>query len=290
MYDMIKDYTISWQDAVQIVVGTFLLSLSFQIFLLPNEIISGGVSSLSIIIYEVSGITPALIQYSFNIPLLIFSFFLLGKEVGFKSILGSLLFPFFTGIVSSLPPVTNDLLLASIFGGVLTGVGVGIVYRGKGSTGGTSTGAQIVEKYTDLTLGNSTLFVDGIIILIGFFVFDIESIMYGIITLVIASQVIDIVLVGSSNQKTVLIITEQTEKIRLEVLGNFDRGVTLFDVRGGYQNEPKEMMMVIIEEREITALREMIMEQDEKAFVVVMAASEVMGRGFSLEKYLPVTK
>lgn len=285
MRHLMKKYKMTLPDIFLVVIGSFFLALSFQVFLLPNEIISGGVSSLSIIIYELIGLPPVVTQYAFNIPLLILSFLLLGTEVGMKSLIGSLIFPFFTGLVSGLPPVTNDLLLAALFGGVANGIGIGIVYRGRGSTGGTSTIAQIITKYTDISLGNTNLLADGIVIIIGLIVFNLEAIMYGMITLVIASRVIDIVLVGTRTQKTVLIITEEVEKIRMEILGNFDRGVTLFDVRGGYQNETKEMMMVIIEEYEITELREMIVEKDEEAFVVVMAASEVMGRGFSLEKY-----
>ena len=288
MRQFMKRYQIEWKDVGRVILGSFLLALSFQIFLLPNEIISGGVSSLSIIIYNLINLPPIITQYAFNIPLLALSFIILGRDVGVKSFIGSLVFPFFTGLVSGLPVLTEDLLLASIFGGVLTGIGVGIVYRGKGSTGGTSTVAQLINKYTDISLGNSVLLADGIIIIIGFFVFNIEAIMYGMITLAVASRVIDIVLVGASNQKTIFIITDQTEEIREEILDNFDRGVTLFDARGGFQNDPKEMMMVVIEEREITALREMIIEKDEDAFVVVMAASEVIGRGFSLEKYFPV--
>lgn len=284
MRNLMKEYEMSWEGVLQIVLGSFILALAFQFFLLPNEIISGGVSSLSIILYEVTGIAPAIIQYLFNVPLLVLSFMLLGKEIGFKSIIGSLVFPFFTGLVSGLPPLTEDLLLASIFGGVFVGIGVGVVFRGRGSTGGTSTVAQIISKYGKISLGNATLLADAIIIATGFFVFDLEAAMYGIIALAIGSRTIDIVLVGTSTQKTVLIISEKTEAIRLEVLSNFNRGVTLFDARGGYRNQPKEVMMVIIEEREITDLREMIMRHDEDAFVVVMAASEVMGRGFSFEK------
>lgn len=290
MRNLMKEYEMSWESILQVVIGSFLLSLAFQVFLLPNEIISGGVSSLSIIINDLTGFPPAIIQYAFNVPLLILSFLLLGKDVGVKSLIGSLVFPFFTGLVSGLPSLTEDLLLASVFGGVLVGIGVGIVYRGRGSTGGTSTIAQIIAKYAKISMGNAVLLADVIIIVIGFFVFDLEAILYGIITLTIAARVIDIVLVGISIQKTVFIISDETEKIRLEILENFDRGVTLFDARGGYRKEAKEVMMVVIEEREITGLREMIVQLDEDAFVVVMAASEVMGRGFSLEKYFPINQ
>jgi len=287
MNDIIKEYSYKVKDIFNIVVGSFIIAFAFQVFFLPNNTISGGVSSLSIILFDIFGFEPAYIQYAFNIPLLIISYVFLGKDVFVKSILGSLLFPLFTDLISGLEPWTTTPMLGALFGGVLTGVGVGIVFRAKGSTGGTSVITQLLEKYTDMTMGTATLFADGSIILIGFFVFDVEAIMYGIIALVVISYFVDTVLVGNRTQKTVLIISDNPQDIRREVVENFDRGITQLDVRGGYQNEKKEMLMVVIQDREITALREMILQLDEDAFVVVMSASEVMGRGFSLEKYFP---
>lgn len=285
MNKFIKEYSMDWKDVALIVFGSFLLAYSFQVFFLPNDIISGGVSSLSIIFHEVTGLSPANIQYAFNIPLLILSYVILGKEVAVKSVVGSLVFPLFVDLLSDLAPLTHNPLLAALYGGVVTGIGVGLVYKAKGSTGGTSTAAQIVEKYTNVTMGEATLIADGVIIIVGFFIFDIEAIMYGIIALIVISRFVDIVLIGNRTQKTVLILAENPDDIRREILENFDRGVTRLDVRGGYRNDEKEMLLVVINNREITALQEMILQMDEDAFVVVMAASEVMGRGFSLEKY-----
>lgn len=290
MHDIIKEYKMDWKDVLYVISGSFLLAYSFQVFLLPNDIISGGIASLSIILNEILGISPALIQYAFNIPLLLLSYFFLGKDVAFKTILGTMIYPFFTGLISFLEPLTTDQMLGAIFGGIITGIGVGLVYRGKGSTGGTSTIAQLIAKYTGVTLGNATLMADGIIIVIGFFTFDLEAILFGIICLVVASKMIDVVLVGGTTSKTVLIISDQTDIIRQEILDNFERGVTLLDARGGYQNDSKEMMMVVISEREITAMQEMIIKHDDDAFVVFMSASEVLGRGFSLEKYVPTNQ
>lgn len=290
MHDIIKEYKMDWKDVLYVVSGSFLLSYSFQVFLLPNDIISGGIASLSIILFEILGISPALIQYAFNIPLLILSFVFLGKDVAFKTILGSMLYPLFTGLISFLQPLTTDQMLGAIFGGIITGIGVGLVYKGKGSTGGTSTIAQLISKYTGVTLGNATLLADGIIIVIGFFTFDLEAILFGIISLLVSSKMIDVVLVGGTTSKTVLIISDQTDIIRQEILDNFERGVTLLDARGGYQNDSKEMMMVVISEREITAMQEMIIKHDDDAFVVFMSASEVLGRGFSLDKFVPTNQ
>lgn len=286
MNEVIKRYKMDGLDILYIVCGSFILSFAFQAFILPNEIISGGVSSLSIILHDITGWEPAITLYAFNIPLLLMSYFLLGKEVLLKSILGSLLFPFFTSLLQGVVhPWTNNPLLGALYGGVLTGVAVGLVYKGKGSTGGTSIVAQIIEKFTSLTMGGANLLADGIVIGLGFFVFPIESMLYGLISLVAISYFIDVVLVGNKNQKTVLIISDQMDRIQAEVFEHLDRGVTQIDVRGGYQNDEKSMLMVVIDGREITVLQEIILQADEDAFVVVMAASEVMGRGFSLEKY-----
>lgn len=290
MNEVIKKYTMDWKDILYIIIGTFLLSFAFQVFLLPNQIISGGVSSIAIIFYDLFGWEPAYVQFSINVPLLILSYFLLGKDVLFKSILGSLLFPFFTGLISHWDPWTTNTLLGALYGGVLTGVAIGLVYKGRGSTGGTSIVAQIIAKYSSLTMGGANLVADGVIISIGLFVFEIESILYGIISLVALSYFIDYILIGNRSQKTVLIISDQTLEIQSEIFKHLDRGVTQIEARGGYKNEPKEMLMVVIDGREITTLQEIILQIDEDAFVVVMAASEVMGRGFSLEKYFPTNQ
>ena len=134
-------------------------------------------------------------------------------------------------------------------------------------------------------MGGANLLADGVVIGIGVFVFEIESILYGLISLVAVSYFIDFVLIGNKNQKTVLIISDKIYDIQSQIFEHLDRGVTQIDIRGGYKNESKEMLMVVIQGREISVLQEIVLQTDDDAFVVVMAASEVMGRGFSLEKY-----
>lgn len=285
MLRVAKRYTLSAVDYVYIIFGSFLTAIAFQVFLLPNNIVSGGVSGLSIAANAMFGWSPSLFQYSLNIPLLVLCFVLLGKAAGYKTILGSLLLPFFLSFIGHFPALTSDPLLAALFGGGLTGLGIGIVFRAKASTGGTSIIVQILYQFLHFQLGLSTIMVDGLVILIALLVFDVETVMYSLIALFIVSRTIDLVQLGFNRNKNVFIISDNPQDIREEILHTMQRGVTNLGIRGGYGNTDKDMLMVVIQEREFTLLKETVLKADADAFVVAMPASEVLGRGFSLEKY-----
>lgn len=287
MLRVAKRYTLNAVDYAYIIFGSFLTAIAFQVFLLPNNIVSGGISGLSIAANEMFGWSPALFQYALNIPLLILCFVLLGKAAGYKTILGSLLLPFFLIFIGHFPAVTTDPLLAALFGGGITGLGIGIVFRAKASTGGTSIIVQILYQFLHLQLGLSTIMVDGLVIMIALLVFDVETVMYSLIALYIVSRTIDLVQLGFHRNKNVFIISDNPQDIREEILHTMQRGVTNLGIRGGYGNTDKDMLMVVIQEREFTLLKETVLKADSDAFVVAMPASEVLGRGFSLEKYFP---
>lgn len=285
MLRVAKRYTLNAVDYVYIIFGSFLTAIAFQVFLLPNNIVSGGISGLSIAANAMFGWNPALFQYSINIPLLVLCFVLLGKAAGYKTILGSLLLPFFLGFIGHFPALTTDPLLAALFGGGLTGLGIGIVFRAKASTGGTSIIVQILYQFLHFQLGLSTIMVDGLVILIALLVFDVETVMYSLIALFLVSRTIDLVQLGFNRNKNVFIISDNPQDIREEILHTMQRGVTNLGIRGGYGNTDKDMLMAVIQEREFTLLKETVLKADADAFVVAMPASEVLGRGFSLEKY-----
>lgn len=287
MLRVAKKYTLSAVDYVYIIFGSFLTAVSFQVFLLPNNIVSGGVSGLSIAANAMFGWDPALFQYALNIPLLVLCFVALGKEAGYKTILGSLLLPFFLSFIGHWDPVTSEPLLAALFGGGITGLGIGIVFRAKSSTGGTSIIVQVLYQYLHLPLGFSTILVDGLVILIALLVFDVETVMFSLIALYIVSRTIDLVQLGFNRNKNVFIISDNPGDIREEILHTMERGVTNLGIRGGYGNTDKDMLMAVIQEREFTLLKEAVLKADADAFVVAMPASEVLGRGFSMHKYFP---
>ena len=284
MFKLAKRFTLDAVDYVYIVIGCLITAVAFQVFLLPNDIVSGGVSGLSIIANNLYNLDPAIFQYSVNIPLLILCFVLLGKAAGYTTILGSLLLPFYLMFLGDLDPLTHDPFLAAVFGGVFTGLGLGIVFRAKATTGGTSVIVQLLYQFAHLQLGISTVIVDGFVIFLALVVFNPETVMYSLISLFLISRTIDLVQLGFNRNKNIFIISDSPQEIKREVLHTLERGVTNLGVRGGYGNTEKDMLMVVIQEREFTLLKETVLEVDPDAFVVAMSASEVLGRGFSLHK------
>ncbi|WP_018659509.1 YitT family protein [Allofustis seminis] len=281
--ELIKEKIVS---LLQIAVGSFVTAVAFQVFILPNNIIFGGVTSLSIILNALFGWTPAMIQYLINIPLIVLFYLTAGKTMASRTVLGSLLVPFFVSLISHWGPWTHDPLLAAVYGGAVTGIGSGLVFKASASTGGTSIIAHIIHKFFDVSLGMGTLIIDGFVIVAGFLTFNLESILLGILALFILSRVIDVMMSGSNVYKNVMVVSNRSMEIRREIISNFDRGVTQFEARGGFNLEKKQVLMIVIQERQFRTLEEIIMEIDENAFIVVMPASRVLGRGFSLDKFM----
>jgi len=272
------------QDTGYVIVGALLLAISINCFLLPNKIVAGGANGISVVLNHLFGWNLAVVLYAINIPLLILCFLLLGKETGVKTVFGSLIYPFFVGITAHIPVLTHNILLATLFGGVITGIGLGCVFRGNASTGGTAIISQIVHKYFHVSLGVAILFVDGLVILSALFAFDTDIVMFSIISLFLIGRVVDMVQVGLNRSKNVLIISQQYELIHRELTTTLDKGVTLIPIEGGYSQAPGKLLMTIISEKDFPAVKEAILAIDETAFCVVLNASEVHGRGFSLKK------
>lgn len=265
-----------------VLLGSFLLAVSINSILLPNQIVAGGANGISIIINHLFGVPLSMTLYLINIPLLVLCFFFLGKEVGMKTIFGSMVYPFFVGITANFPILTHNLLLAGIFGGVVTGLGLGLVFKGNASTGGTAIISQIVNKYLNIPLGVAVSIVDGFVILGALLAFDVEVVLYSLVSLFVIGRVVDLVQVSFDRSKNVLIISDKTIEIQEMILAKMDRGVTKIAITGAYENREKEMLMCILPEKEFHDLRAQVLVIDPHSFVVAMAANEVMGRGFSL--------
>lgn len=268
------------KEYASVLIGAAIVAISFNVFLLPNEVASGGVSGISTILYGVFGWTPAFVQWAFNIPLFILGVVLLGRNFGLKTAVGTIFLPLVVFLTASWEPWTADPLLGGLFGGILVGLGLGIVFRGNASTGGTDLAAQIITKYTGLTLGTSVALIDGLIVLAAAFVFDIEKGLYALISLYVTTKTIDIVQVGFGRSKLVYIITNHQIAVRDAIFEEVDRGVTQLTATGGYTDSEKPILMVVVHQTEFNRLKQLVKRIDPAAFVIVSDASEVLGEGF----------
>ena len=265
---------------VYIIIGAAIVAVGFNVFLLPNEVASGGVSGISTILKGVFGWEPGFVQYAFNIPLFISGVIFLGKQFGARSLAGTLTLPLFVILTSSWEPATLNPLLGALFGGISVGVGLGIVFRGNASTGGTDLAAQIIAKYTGLTLGTSVMLIDGLIVLSAALVFDVEKGLYALIGLFVTTKTIDIIQLGFSQSKMVYIITNKQEEIRDAIYTEINRGVTKLPAVGGYTDAEKPILLVVVYQTEFSKLKHVIKAVDPTAFVIVSDAYEVLGEGF----------
>ncbi|MFD2679351.1 YitT family protein [Bacillus seohaeanensis] len=268
-------------EYVLVLIGSSFVAIAFNVFLLPNEVASGGVSGISTILKGVFDWKPAYVQWAFNIPLFIAGLIFLGFQFGVKTAIGTIFLPFVVYLTEAWEPWTQDPLLGSLFGGIGVGLGLGIVFRGKASTGGTDLLAQIINKFTGLSLGTCVAMIDGLIVLSAAVVFDIERGLYALIGLYVTSKTIDLVQVGVSRSKTALIITNRQEEIREGILNKIDRGVTKLSAYGGYTDDERPILMCVVDQTEFTKLKQLVRTIDPAAFVVTMDASEVMGEGFN---------
>lgn len=272
----VKEYT-------YVMLGSAIVALAFNLFLLPNRVASGGVSGISTILDATLGWEPGIVQLCFNIPLFLAGVVLLGKQFGLKTLVGTITLPLIVLWTAGLEPATTDPLLGSLFGGIGVGLGLGLVFRGRASTGGTDLAAQIIHKYTGLTLGTCVAAIDGLIVISAAIVFDLELGMYALIALFVTSKTIDFVQVGLGYSKMAIVITQKEEEVKQAILTKIDRGVTKLSATGGYTEDERPVLMCVVDQTEFTKLKQVVRSIDASAFVVVMNASEVLGEGFKRE-------
>lgn len=284
-----------FHDYFNITVGSFLVAVAVAYFVNPAKIASGGVSGIATMIYHTIGWNPGYVIFGLSVPLFLIGMKVFGKLYGLRSLVGTLLLSFFTSLLVDISggggfldynePVS--MWLSALFGGVIMGAGIGFVMKGGANTGGTDIVAQILNKYTLLSLGTCLTLVDAIIIFASAFVFGIESALYAITTVYITGITIDKVAMPfrANTAKTVLIISEHVDEISDFILNELDHGATLLDARGMYTGEDRPVLMSVISNQELTTLTAKVKEIDDKAFMVVQNANQVLGEGF-----VPISK
>ncbi|WP_188455992.1 YitT family protein [Virgibacillus oceani] len=268
-----------------IIAGATLVALSYNIFLLPSKLAAGGLSGISTILYELYDLSPAYTQFLMNIPIFIIGWLALGKDFSGKTLVGTFWVPFMIWLSADIPYTITNPFLGALYGGIVLGVGLGVVYKGNGSTGGTAAIAQIVKKFTGISSGYSQLIVDGFVVISSIIVFNLELTLFALMCIYVTSKVIDIVQLRTSSTKLILIITEEEEKIQSLIKNGIDRGLTKVRSVGGYSNKDKTMILCVAEQSEAVYLKRVLQQEEPSTFVIFINASEILGRGFSLDKY-----
>jgi uncharacterized membrane-anchored protein YitT (DUF2179 family) len=283
---------------VLMIMGAFIVAAGFVLFVTPYKIVPGGVYGLSIIIHYLTkgvfsfapeGLPIGTMGLLLDIPITLIGIKILGKSFGVRNVFGLVLTSVFIDLLSAIwgfkPLVANDPLLSSLFGGVLLGFGLGLIFRAKGATGGTDTIAMIISKYTRIPIGQLLIYIDSVVVLIGLIAFgDWKIPLYSWITIFVTGKVVDSVIQGLSYDKTVIIISDKYEEIRKKILYDLDRGGTYFLAQGMYGGRDKKVIYTNISRRELATLIEFIKEIDPHAFLTVINANEIIGHGFKLIK------
>jgi uncharacterized membrane-anchored protein YitT (DUF2179 family) len=295
MNNRFRKYTRYWYfNYLVIMLGAFIIAAAYVLFITPNRVVPGGIYGISIIIHYLSkgvfdfapqGLPVGTMGIILDIPITLVGIKVLGKNFGIKNFFGIVMTSFFIDMLTFFwgyrPLVENDVLLSSVFGGVLCGIGLGLIFKARGATGGTDTIAMIIAKHTKQPLGQLLIYVDSVVVLLGLVAFgDWKIPLYSWIVIFITGKVIDGLMQGFSYDKTVFIISDKYEEIRKKIIFDMDRGGTYLLAEGMYGGKKRKVIYTNITRRELASLIGYIKDIDPDAFVTVIDANEIIGHGF----------
>jgi uncharacterized membrane-anchored protein YitT (DUF2179 family) len=263
-----------------ITAGSLLIALSFNLLQNPNGIATGGVPGLSTLIEHYTGWSPAWIGWGINLLLLAVGWLTLGSSFAAKTAFGSFILPLLILVTDGLPVLTHNPLLASIYGGAGTGIGLGLIFRVKGSTGGLTIIALLLQRYFGVTLASGVIAMDLAIVTVGAAAFSPEQALYAAAGLFFCRKLIPVSQGIHNRNRFAIIISRHPEKVRSVVLEHLDRGLTELPGKGGYTGSEQKVLMVVLLRSEVNKLKRLLAETDPGAFVMIGDAEEVMGDGF----------
>jgi len=272
----------------RIIAGSLIASLSIRLFIRPAGLLSGGLSGIALVLEYTLGIPLALSVFVLNIPVFYLGLRKLQRGYMLRSLIGVLSFTLFLLAWEQLiridEPITEDLLLTALFGGALNGIGLGMVFRGRGSVGGTDIIALVLNRTYSFSLGSSGFALNAIPLVIGVFLFDIRSIGYTLVAMYVSSKLVDKVQAGFITSKTVTIVSTRHEDISQAIIQRVHRGVTLIQGQGAFSRDDKRVILTTISLTQLPKLKDIVAELDPDAFMTVTDTSEVLGKGFSKVK------
>jgi uncharacterized membrane-anchored protein YitT (DUF2179 family) len=260
--------------------GAIIYAAGLEIFLVPNNVIDGGVVGIAIMASHLTGLPLGLFLVAINIPFVYLGYKQIGKTFTVSTIFAILALSYWTNIFLPIPGLTNDLFLAAVFGGIILGIGVGLIVRYGGSLDGTEIVAILLDKRTSFSVGEIIMVINLFILSAAGLVFGWDRAMYSLVTYFIASKVIDITIEGLDESKSVLIVSDHATAIADALMARLGRGVTMLHGEGGYSGDAKHILYAVITRLEIAKLKALVEEIDENAFVTISDVHDVMGGTF----------
>ncbi len=276
----VKKYALEY---IFIIIGAFLMAVSTALFLLPNQLSTGGISGISTILYYSCNYPVGLTMLLINIPLFVIAMVKVNKRLFFKSILGTVLLSVFIDLLENLSPITNDRFLACIYGGIIMGIGTAIILKAGASTGGTDLLSYVIRAYNNKFKSSRVIIIaDTIIIFFNIIFFrEIEIGLYSVIAIYLMGKMIDIIFEGIYFTKIMFIISEKYEEISKEIGILVKRGSTGIYSKGMYSGKQNVMLFCVASRKEVAEIKQIIKQIDKNAFIVTTDAIETLGKGFS---------
>lgn len=266
---------------IQFIIGCFIVSVAYNVFIVDNKIVPGGVGGIAVIVNNLLGIDNTITIIVLNIVLLILSFILLGVEKTRKSMLGTILLPLFIKLTEHfnvwLEIDNTNILLSVLIGGILYGIGAGLVFKAGFTTGGTDILNQIISKFAKISIGKSMLICDGTIVLSSGIFFGLDIMLYSVVILYIISYISDRIILGISDNKIFYIVTDMDKEIKDFILNKLNHGVTVFKAKGGYKKVRGNVLMTVLPTKDYYILKTGIKKIDKSAFFIVTDSYELYG-------------
>lgn len=277
-----KEKYLKVKETIGTIIATLIMAIGTSLFLLPNQLSSGGFAGIGTILYYFLKIPMGITMLILNIPFFLISKLRLGKEFFVKSLIGTISFSIFVDILDKIPPLTNDRFLACIYGGIIIGIGTAIILKNNSSTGGSDLISYLIKSYNPkLRVGTILVIIDTIIVILNMIFFkEIEIGLYSTITIYIMGKIIDIIFEGIYWTKLLIIISDKNEEIAKKIGEEIKRGTTGIYGKGMYKENNKLILMCAATRIDIIKIKEIIKKIDEKAFVIIVNSREVVGKGF----------
>ena len=265
----------------QIFIGSVIGAAAYPTFLIPNNIAPGGLTGVATILNYLAGWPVGITALVLNIPLFLIGYRTMGKVFAFRSLVATALFTILIDILP-LKPVSEDPLLGTLFGGVVLGIGLGLILRGGATTGGSDMVARMVHRrFSFITVGMFLFALDFMVVIAAAIFIGGTQALYAMIDIYVCGRVIDAVMVGFGGNKACFVMTDAWQKITGRVLNEIERGCTLLDAKGAYSGTSRPVVMCVMSRQEMTTLKRIVQEEDEKAFMFITEAHEALGEGFS---------